>query len=122
MQVARREIIVKTKSIRTSHKTNKRLTISGKHVSCSTLVTETPPFSKEVAVPPVETIVNLQKIKHCHDQVTQKVSTKDQIPGNSSLANKQTLLKNDVDSVNTAKNFPNNYRNNDDPIFSLSFH
>uniref|UniRef100_A0A7C9AZS4 Uncharacterized protein n=1 Tax=Opuntia streptacantha TaxID=393608 RepID=A0A7C9AZS4_OPUST len=31
--------------------------ISGKLVSCSTLVTETPAFSKALAVPPVETIV-----------------------------------------------------------------
>lgn len=67
--------------------------------------------------------MNLQKKKHCHGQVTKKLSTKDQILGNSSLTNKQTLLKNDdVDSANTAKNFPNNYRDNDDPVFSLSFH
>ena len=33
------------------------LTISGKLVSSSTLVTDTPALSKEDAVPPVETIV-----------------------------------------------------------------
>ena len=33
------------------------LTISGKDVSCSTFVTETPALSKADAVPPVETIV-----------------------------------------------------------------
>lgn len=37
------------------------LTISGKQVNCSTLVTETPVFSREVAVPPVETIANLEE-------------------------------------------------------------
>lgn len=42
-----------------SNKVGERLTISGKQVSSSTLVTGTPELSKAVAVPPVETIVNL---------------------------------------------------------------
>jgi len=37
----------------------KMLTILGKLVNCSTLVTETAAFSKALAVPPVETIVYL---------------------------------------------------------------
>lgn len=46
--------------MRVKYNTFKRLTISGKEVSCSTLITETPAFSKEVAVPPVETMVYLE--------------------------------------------------------------
>lgn len=46
----------------TSEKQSKdQFTISGKEVSCSTLVTETPALSKADAVPPVETIVYLQR-------------------------------------------------------------
>lgn len=38
------------------------LTISGKEVSSSTLVTNTPVLSRAEAVPPVETIVNLKNV------------------------------------------------------------
>lgn len=56
-------------------KTYKRLTISGKRVSCSTLVTDTPAFSREVAVPPVETIMNLEQKKTSHNQRKKKFSS-----------------------------------------------
>lgn len=42
------------------NKNKRSFTISGKQVSCSTLVTDSPAFCKAEAVPPVDTIVYLQ--------------------------------------------------------------